>query len=244
MERGRRGKGLCTALFRVSRMDLTEFDFELPEELIALRPVRPRPASRMLVACGPETTDAHFSDLPDWLRAGDMLVFNDTRVIPARLFGKRWRETADGSGVAEIEVLLTERLAPDTWRAMARPARRLKAGDQATFGALGATIIRRDGGEVDLRFDASGADLDTAIAAAGEMPLPPYIAGKRPADARDREDYQTVFAERPGAIAAPTASLHFDQPLLDQLAAKGILSTRLTLHVGAGDFPAGEGPDR
>ncbi len=217
-------------------MNLDDFDFDLPENLIALRPVRPRPASRMLVADGAKTVDAHFSDLPDWLRPGDMLVFNDTRVIPARLFGVRRRQTQEGESNVQVEALLTQRLAPGTWRAMARPARRLKPGDTVDFSGLSAEVTARDGGEVDLRFALDGADLDAAIAGAGEMPLPPYIAGRRPADARDREDYQTVFATRPGAIAAPTASLHFDQPLLDQLAAGGVLSARLTLHVGAGTF--------
>ena len=213
-------------------MDLAEFDFELPEELIALRPVRPRSASRMLVSEPGAIHDRHFSDLPDWLAPGDMLVFNDSRVIPARLFGRRHRA---GSAVS-IEVLLIERLGADRWRAMARPARRLAPGDRVAFSGLDAEILARDGGEVELGFAVAGDALDRAIARTGVMPLPPYIAGRRPADARDVEDYQSVFAARPGAIAAPTASLHFDTGLMERLAARGILSTRLTLHVGAGTF--------
>lgn len=217
-------------------MDLADFDFELPEELIALRPVRPRPASRMLVAAGGATHDAHFNDLPDWLRPGDMLVFNDTAVIPARLFGTRTRATAEGERTVAIEALLTRRDGDDTWTTLARPARRLKPGDRVAFGDLGAEVTARRGGEVTFRFDRAGEALDAAIDASGEMPLPPYIAQRRPADAQDREDYQTVFARRPGAVAAPTASLHFDDTLLASLVEKGVLSTRLTLHVGAGTF--------
>ena len=213
-------------------MDLDLFDFDLPEDLIALRPVRPRPASRMLVSNGSSIVDGQFSDLPDWLAPGDMLVFNDTKVIPARLFGVRRR----AGNETKIEVLLTERTAGETWRGFARPAKRMAPGDTVVFGSLQAEVVARDGGEVTLTFDRSGAALDQAIAEAGVMPLPPYIAGRRPADERDMDDYQTVFATRPGAIAAPTASLHFDQTLLDQLASRGVLSTRLTLHVGAGTF--------
>ena len=213
-------------------MDISEFDFELPEDLIALRPVRPRPASRMLVAEHHTITDQHFTDLPDRLRAGDMLIFNDTRVIPARLFGQRHRS---GNSV-QVEVLLTERLGPDHWQAMARPAKRLSAGDRLEFDGLAGEVIKRDGGTIEVTFTQSGTDLDQAIARAGVMPLPPYIAGKRAADDRDGEDYQTVFARRPGAIAAPTASLHFDQDLLGQLAERGVQVVMVTLHVGAGTF--------
>lgn len=217
-------------------MELDDFDFDLPERLIALRPVRPRPASRLLVANGRLTTDAHFSDLPGFLRPGDMLVFNDTQVIPARLFGLRRRESPDGPGEARIEVLLVRREGAAIWTALARPARRLRPGDRIEFAGLAAKVLAREGGAVRLAFDERGGKLDRAIDAAGEMPLPPYIAGRRRADARDRQDYQTVFAARPGAVAAPTASLHFDRPLVDRLAANGVLSTRLTLHVGAGTF--------
>ena len=219
-------------------MNLSDFDFALPEELIALRPMRPRPASRLLVARGAETHDARVSDLPDWLREGDLLVFNDTRVIPARLFGERRRETADGAGVARVDVTLIRREGPDSWNALARPAKRLRRGDVISFaGGLAAEVTSDPvDGEIQLRFDRADKALDAAISAAGMMPLPPYIAQKRPADERDREDYQTIFARRPGSIAAPTASLHFDEGLVAHLAAAGVGATRITLHVGAGTF--------
>ena len=219
-------------------MKLSDFDFDLPEHLIALRPVRPRPASRLLVARGNETHDFHVRDLADWLRPGDMLVFNDTKVIPARLFGERRRASTDGPGVAKIEVTLIHRDSAVRWTALARPAKRLAPGDRIRFGGgLSAEVAeKREAGEIGLTFDRGGADLDAAIAGAGVMPLPPYIAQRRAADARDVEDYQTIFACRPGAVAAPTAALHFDETLMASLAARGVLTTRLTLHVGAGTF--------
>jgi S-adenosylmethionine:tRNA ribosyltransferase-isomerase len=219
-------------------MKLSDFDFDLPEALIALRPVTPRPAARMLVACGSETRDANVRDLPGWLRPGDMLVFNDTKVIPARLFGERRRASADGPGVAKIEVTLIHRDDDARWTALARPAKRLAPGDRVHFGEnLSAEVAeKREAGEVALLFDHSGADLDAAIAGAGVMPLPPYIAQRRAADDRDREDYQTIFARRLGAVAAPTAALHFDDALMAELSARGVLTARLTLHVGAGTF--------
>ena len=219
-------------------MQLSDFDFDLPERLIALRPVRPRPAARLLVARGGESHDSHVRDLAGWLRPGDMLVFNDTQVIPARLSGERRRASADGSGVAKIEVTLIHRDDGARWTALARPARRLVPGDRIRFGGgLTAEVAeKREAGEIALTFDRGGADLDAAIAAAGVMPLPPYIAQRRAADARDTQDYQTIFARRPGAVAAPTAALHFDQALMASLAASGLLSARLTLHVGAGTF--------
>ena len=165
-----------------------------------------------------------------------MLVFNDTKVIPARLTGERRRPSADGSGVARIEATLIRREGPETWAALARPGRRLRPGDRIDFGGLTAEVATRGEAEVRLVFDRAGPELDAAIAAAGAMPLPPYIAGRRPADEADRQDYQTVFADKPGAVAAPTASLHFDEALVARLADLGVLSTRLTLHVGAGTF--------
>ena len=218
-------------------MDLDDFDFALPEDLIALRPVRPRPASRMLVARGDGIEDAHVRDLPGCLRPGDMLVFNDTEVLPARLEGVRRRDTRDGSGEARIEVTLIRQDGPSVWTALARPARRLSVGDQIAFGDdLNAEVVTREGPEVVLGFDKSDVALEQAIRAVGVMPLPPYIAQRRPADEQDAEDYQTIFAAKPGAVAAPTASLHFDGGLLASLEAAGILSVRLTLHVGAGTF--------
>lgn len=213
---------------------LAEFDYDLPEALIALRPVRPRPAARMLVVRPDRLVDSTAAALPDWLEPGDLLVLNDTRVIPARLRGRRTRR--GGSG-AEVEVTLIAAAGAGRWQALARPAKRLAPGDRIDFGpALSAEVLARDGGEVALAFCVSGGALDAALEAAGEMPLPPYIAARRPADGADREDYQTVFAERPGAVAAPTASLHFDAGLLAAVAARGIATTRVTLHVGAGTF--------
>jgi S-adenosylmethionine:tRNA ribosyltransferase-isomerase len=219
-------------------MRVDDFDFELPEALIALRPARPRRAARLLALNGPDRIeDDAVEGLPARLAPGDLLVFNDTKVIPARLTGERRRDSRDGSGVARIEVTLIKRVAPDAWAALARPARRLRAGDALAFGSLGATVAEAAGeGLATLRFDRAGAALDEAVALVGETPLPPYIASRRPADARDVDDYQTVFAEKPGSVAAPTASLHFDEALLAALEARGVRSTRLTLHVGAGTF--------
>lgn len=216
-------------------MDLSAYDFQLPEALIALRPVRPRPAARLLVA-DENLSDRHFSDLPGLLRPGDMLIFNDTRVIPARLFGVRHRASSDGPGVAKIEATLIERLGPAQWRALTRPAKRLKAGDRLLFGALRAEVESRDAAEAVLTFATSGPELDAAIMREGAMPLPPYIAQKRPADDRDHQDYQTVLARREGAVAAPTASLHFDDDLLAGLASAEVGRSIVTLHVGAGTF--------
>lgn len=215
---------------------LADYDFDLPEELIALRPLRPRPASKMLVADG-AITDAIVADLPNFLRAGDLLVFNNTKVIPARLFGQRFRETNHGSGIANIEVTLIERTSLGAWKSLAKPTKRLKEGDVITFSdTLSAEVTAKDGGEVSLMFNQTGQALDLAIENTGQMPLPPYIAAKRPADLQDMTDYQTVFASRIGAVAAPTASLHFDGGLLERLAVKGVQSTEVTLHVGAGTF--------
>lgn len=219
-------------------MRVDDFDFDLPEALIALRPVRPRSASRMLVARGGGIEDRSFADLPDLLNPGDLLVFNDTKVIPARLTGIRRRETPDGTGEAKIEATLIARDAPDAWRALAKPGKRLRPGDRIHFGdALSAEVVEKgEAGETLLRFDRVGPDLDAAVAEAGAMPLPPYIAARRPADDADFDDYQTVFAQKLGAVAAPTASLHFDDALLAALRARGVEEARLTLHVGAGTF--------
>ncbi|TVQ53783.1 MAG: tRNA preQ1(34) S-adenosylmethionine ribosyltransferase-isomerase QueA [Rhodobacteraceae bacterium] len=218
-------------------MRVDAFDFDLPEDLIALRPARPRRAARLLIADGAATHDSTVETLPRRLRPGDLLVFNDTRVIPARLTGERRRETADGAGVARIEATLLKRLGPDTWLALAKPAKRLAPGDRIAFGALGAEVAGKGAeGLVSLRFDRAGAALDAAVAQAGVMPLPPYIAARRAPDAEDDTDYQTIFAENPGSVAAPTAALHFDETLMAALAARGVRTTRLTLHVGAGTF--------
>jgi S-adenosylmethionine:tRNA ribosyltransferase-isomerase len=215
-------------------MRLDEFDYHLPEELIALRPARPRASSRLLVAGPGGLSDATAAQLGDFLERGDLLVFNDTRVIPARLDGIRRRATG---GAVQIEVTLIAAAPDGAWRALARPGKRLAPGDCIAFGdTLTAEVIAKDGAEIILDFDAAGEGLERALDRVGEMPLPPYIAARRPPDAADRTDYQTIFAARPGAVAAPTASLHFDAPLLADLAARGIGEARLTLHVGAGTF--------
>ena len=225
------------------RTDL--FDFHLPEALIALRPVVPRDAARLLLvepSVTPQIADRMVPDLPALLQPGDALVFNDTKVIPAELDGVRRR---DGEG-ARVAVTLVERLGPDRWKALARPAKRLKPGDRIVFGkgdetclscSLAATIAARgEEGEVTLVLDLAGAALDQAIHMLGNMPLPPYIASRRTPDAQDLSDYQTVFAREEGAVAAPTAGLHFTDRLLRALADKGISEHFVTLHVGPGTF--------
>ncbi|WP_298571177.1 tRNA preQ1(34) S-adenosylmethionine ribosyltransferase-isomerase QueA [uncultured Aliiroseovarius sp.] len=219
-------------------MKLSDFDFDLPDDLIATRPARPRTSSRLLVATPDQITDAQVSDLTQWLRPGDRLVLNDTKVIPGRLFGTRTRAgQAPGEGVAKIEVTL---LSPDgagQWHAMAKPLRKLREGDVITFSdRLHAEYLGRDGEQALLAFNLEGDAFDAALRVAGKMPLPPYIAAKRAADALDDEDYQTVFARYSGAVAAPTASLHFDEALLARIKAKGVDLTHVTLHVGAGTF--------
>ncbi|ABN76727.1 tRNA preQ1(34) S-adenosylmethionine ribosyltransferase-isomerase QueA [Cereibacter sphaeroides] len=214
-------------------MQLSDFDFDLPERLIATRPARPRTAARLLLAEGDRIEDRHVRDLVGIFRPGDRLVLNNTRVIPARLTGTRTR----GEAEARVEVTLMEPAAAGGWRAMAKPLRKLKPGETIRFSdALSAEVAEK--GETDLRlvFDRAGAAFDAALAEAGAMPLPPYIAARRAPDAQDDEDYQTVFARHAGAVAAPTASLHFDRPLLEALAARSVGFTEVTLHVGAGTF--------
>ncbi|UWQ05801.1 tRNA preQ1(34) S-adenosylmethionine ribosyltransferase-isomerase QueA [Aliiroseovarius crassostreae] len=219
-------------------MKLSDFDFDLPEELIATRPVRPRPASRMLVATPEGQVDAHVRDLCDWLRPGDRLVLNNTKVIPGRLFGTRSRAgQAPGEGQAKIEVTLLSPTVDGHWRAMIKPLRKVREGEVIAFAAgLSAPLLNKEDGQGVLAFNMSGADFDAALQEAGEMPLPPYIAAKRAADAQDAVDYQTVFAKKTGAVAAPTASLHFDEALLARVAEMGVGITEVTLHVGAGTF--------
>jgi S-adenosylmethionine:tRNA ribosyltransferase-isomerase len=210
-------------------MKVDAFDFELPRELIAQHPIRPRDAARMLVV-DDDLQDHVVRDLPDLLRPGDLMVFNDTKVIPARLAGRR--------GAAAIEATLHRQLAPDRWRAFARPAKRLKQGDCVDFAEdLGAIVTAKgEAGEIELRFDRGGAELRQALDRYGWMPLPPYIRRERGGEAGDREDYQTVYAAKEGAVAAPTAGLHFTPGLLAALDARGIGRVTLTLHVGAGTF--------
>ena len=225
-------------------MQLADFDFDLPEDRIALRPATPRDAARLLVVT-PDAPlrDLTVRDLPDELRAGDVLVLNDTRVIPARLKGVRHR----GESQVAVEATLHRRLAPSRWTAFMRPGKRLVEGDRVVFGAaadracflgaLDATVTGKgEGGEVTLSFDLAGPDLDAAIAERGAMPLPPYIAAKRAEDEQDRRDYQTVYAEEDGSVAAPTAGLHFTPELFARLAQAGVETAFVTLHVGAGTF--------
>jgi S-adenosylmethionine:tRNA ribosyltransferase-isomerase len=213
-------------------LKLDDFDFDLPEALIATRPARPRTAARLLLADGDRLTDLHVRDLVDVFRPGDRLVLNNTRVIPARLTGQRQR----GAAVAKVEITLLEP-APNGWRALAKPLRKVNTGEVIRFSAdLSATVAAKTETDLTLSFNLTGDDFDAALNAAGAMPLPPYIAAKRAPDAQDRDDYQTVFARHAGAVAAPTASLHFDAPLLAVLAAKGVQFTEVTLHVGAGTF--------
>jgi S-adenosylmethionine:tRNA ribosyltransferase-isomerase len=215
-------------------MDVSLFDFHLPEERIALRPAVPRDSARMLVVHSNGFLEHRtIGNLPEYMQGGDALVVNDSRVIAARLHGVRLRAT----GPAKVEILLHRRLSTDRYSILARPARKLMPGDALVFGRMQARVVARgEHGEAEIAFDLSGAALDAAIAQAGEMPLPPYIAAKREADARDASDYQTVFADQEGSVAAPTAGLHFTSQLLSALAAKGVVLETLTLHVGLGTF--------
>ncbi|MEX0368486.1 MAG: tRNA preQ1(34) S-adenosylmethionine ribosyltransferase-isomerase QueA [Ruegeria sp.] len=218
-------------------MKLDDFNFDLPDALIATRPASPRSSARLLVAEGDAIHDQHVTDLVHWLRPGDLLVLNDTRVIPARLFGTRARHSAQGHTEARIEVTLLEPRADGTWTALVKPLKKVKAGETIRFSAdLSATLEGSAEGQGHLRFNLTGDDFDAALAAAGAMPLPPYIAAKRPADEQDKTDYQTIWARNSGAVAAPTASLHFDPPLMQALADRGVQTTYVTLHVGAGTF--------
>ncbi|MCT4369900.1 tRNA preQ1(34) S-adenosylmethionine ribosyltransferase-isomerase QueA [Yangia mangrovi] len=218
-------------------MQLSDFDFPLPEDLIATRPAHPRSSARLLVAEGETITDAIVRDLTDWLRPGDRLVLNDTKVIPARLSGLRHRSSAQGETEARIEITLLEPRAGGLWAALVKPLKKLREGETVVLSErLSATLEAREEGQGLFRFNLTGEDFDAALAEAGAMPLPPYIAAKRAADEQDKEDYQTVWARTSGAVAAPTASLHFDAPLLAALKDRGIEFTHVTLHVGAGTF--------
>jgi S-adenosylmethionine:tRNA ribosyltransferase-isomerase len=232
-------------------MRVDDFDFELPKERIALRPASPRESARLLVVRAPDAPaeppppfeNRLVGDLPGLFRPGDVLVLNNTKVIPAQL---RARRVGRGAVEPSLDATLHKRVDASRWRAFVRPAKRLLPGDRivvipADGSESGETLTalveeKADGGEVLFAFDASGADLDRAIAALGETPIPPYIAARRPADGEDRRDYQTVFAQHDGAVAAPTAGLHFTPALLARLAEAGVSSEFVTLHVGAGTF--------
>ena len=214
-------------------MRVADFDFDLPPDRIALRPAVPREAARLLVV-GQGMADLTVADLPSQLRSGDVLVFNNTKVIPAALTGHRIGRLGT---TPKIEALLHLRLDASRWKAFAKPAKKLEAGDKVKFGELEALVeAKGEAGEITLAFALSGAELDAAIAVAGRMPLPPYIESKREQDAQDRTDYQTIFAKEPGAVAAPTASLHFTQDMMVILQESGIKHEFVTLHVGAGTF--------
>lgn len=226
-------------------MRVSLFDFDLPAERIALRPAEPRDSARLLVVrpgVDQPFDDRAIFELPDLLRPGDVLVVNDARVIPAQLTGRRLKESAG----ARIEATLHKRESAALWRAFARPAKKLKPGDIIRFAApdesdasesLDAEVVEKgEDGEILLAFARAGAELDRAFERIGRMPLPPYISGKRPADQRDAQDYQTLFARSSGAVAAPTASLHFTASLVARLCARGVSIQKVTLHVGAGTF--------
>ncbi|HEX4800700.1 MAG TPA: tRNA preQ1(34) S-adenosylmethionine ribosyltransferase-isomerase QueA [Sphingomicrobium sp.] len=210
-------------------MRVADFDFDLPAEQIALRPARPRDSARLLVVNGTEIFDRRVLDLPDLLHPGDVLVFNDTKVIPAQLEGRR--------GVANIGATLHKREGPREWQAFLRNAKRAREGDRIDFGdGVSASVIEKsDDGSALLHFHGE-EPVELLLERAGRMPLPPYIASRREVDERDREDYQTMFAREEGAVAAPTAALHFTERLLEMLDDRGVGRETLTLHVGAGTF--------
>ena len=218
-------------------MKTSLFDFELPEDRIALRPVVPRDSAKLLVVEPEAMRDRVVRDLPDELRAGDLLVLNETKVFPAALKAVRPAREQGGGGDVTLDINLLEAVADDSWQAFARPAKRLRPGDRITVSGLGAEVTAKgEGGQVSLRFDRGGEALHAAFAEVGLPPLPPYIARKREPDARDVGDYQTVYARERGSVAAPTAGLHFTPELMAGLEAKGVEIAKLTLHVGAGTF--------
>lgn len=216
-------------------MLVADFDFHLPEDRIALRPMVPREAARLLNIDGPKAwRELTVADLPSLLNPGDMLIVNDTKVLPTQLKGTRER---DGQ-TAGFEATLIKSIDGQTWQAFLKPGKRIRVGDSLRFGdGLTATATDKDeDGVYDLRFDQSPADIISGLHRLGRMPLPPYIRSKRPEDAQDLADYQTVFARHEGSVAAPTAGLHFTPELFDILAQKGVLTEQVTLHVGAGTF--------
>lgn len=219
------------------RVDL--FDFDLPQERIALRPADPRDSARLLVVDGGETEDRTVCELVQLVGPGDVLVINDTKVFPAELTGARAaRDPSQNASSVSVVFSLHKQLTPNTWAAFARPAKRLRKGDILDFGE--GLTARIDGppedGEISLIFNREGADLFTAFHCVGAPPLPPYISSKRRADDKDTDDYQTVFANEEGSVAAPTAGLHFTDELLEDLKARGVHFAKVTLHVGAGTF--------
>jgi S-adenosylmethionine:tRNA ribosyltransferase-isomerase len=219
-------------------MDIELFNFSLPEELIALRPACPRDSARLLQVSGAGNSDHIFNELTDILRPGDVLILNETKVLSAALKGIRAARPVGGGGSVELQINLHQQISPNEWRAFARPAKRLKLGDIIEFSKdlTGEVFDKKDGGDIGLRFNVYGDELANAIEVLGDMPLPPYIARRRPVDVRDTEDYQTVFANQSGSVAAPTAGLHFTDSVFKSLKIRGIEVEYLTLHVGAGTF--------
>jgi S-adenosylmethionine:tRNA ribosyltransferase-isomerase len=211
-------------------MKVDQFDFELPKELIAIRPAPSRDGARLLVVKGKSFGDYQVTDLPDFINPGDLMIFNDTRVIPARLKGKRRDAT--------MELTLHMNMTEGVWKAFAKPAKKLKLHDVINFDCgLDAVVTeKRDGGEVTIQFNKTDDELGDALKEVGVMPLPPYIASQRPVDERDEEDYQTIYSKHDGAVAAPTAGLHFTENLQIALDKKSVKSAYVTLHVGAGTF--------
>ena len=219
-------------------MLLSDFDFELPEELIAIRPASPRSSARLLMARGDKIDDKLVSDLPKFLKPGDRLVLNDTKVLPVRMSGVRNR-LFDGNKIASanIEVTLLTKKKQRTWDALIKPLRRMKLGEKIIFDkSFHAKLIDKTDGQAVLQFNIEGTEFMKRLENLGIMPLPPYIASKRPADERDNVDYQSVFARNSGSVAAPTASLHFDHDLLVEIDKIGVETSFVTLHVGAGTF--------
>lgn len=229
---------LCRYTESLYIMNVEQFDFVLPDSAIALRPARPRDSAKMLQVRGGILSNHIVRDLPELLRAGDVLVINDTKVLPAALTAVRAARQHGGGGDVTVGINLHQRLSETEWRAFVRPAKRLKDGDSIHLSdRLSAEVFdKKDGGDVGLRFTRGGALLEAEIEALGHPPLPPYIARQRPPDAQDKDDYQTVYAKDKGSVAAPTAGLHFTPELMDALRAKGVEIVALTLHVGAGTF--------
>ncbi|MEO0357501.1 MAG: tRNA preQ1(34) S-adenosylmethionine ribosyltransferase-isomerase QueA [Pseudomonadota bacterium] len=218
-------------------MKLSDFSFELPDDRIATRPVFPRTDAKLLVAQDGQISDQHVGDLPDLLRPGDLLVLNDTKVIPARLTGHRTRPSTQGPATAKIEITLLDPQPDGTWTALVKPLRKWAEGEELRFSdTFSARLIEKADGQARVSLHTTDGSVDQAIDAQGTMPLPPYIAAKRPADDQDKQDYQTIWARQRGAVAAPTASLHFDDTLLAALKARGVDLAFVTLHVGAGTF--------
>lgn len=220
-------------------MDVSLFDFDLPERAIALRPASPRDSARLLhVPAQSDFEHLRVTNLPSLLRAGDVLVFNETKVFPAALSAKRLARAQGGGGDVSVTVNLHKDRREGAWDAFCRPAKRLRVGDQLIFDdRLMANVIeKRDGGDLTLQFNSIGHDLQAAFERCGAPPLPPYIARKRAPDEQDVSDYQTIYAKESGSVAAPTAGLHFTPELLAALDEAGVQRETLTLHVGAGTF--------